>query len=127
VSGKALTAFKAKVREVTGRTRGRTICQIMAELRTMILGWRAYFGFTEVSSPLREMDKWIRRLRSYHWKQWGRRGCRELRKRGVDRELAWNTCKSAHGPWRLSRSPALSIALSARYFAALGLPNLVEG
>jgi RNA-directed DNA polymerase len=128
VSEKALAAFKAKVREVTGRTRGRTIRQIVTELRTAILGWREYFGIAEVSSPLRDLDKWIRRrLRSYHWKQWGRRGYRELRKRGVDRELAWNTCKSAHGPWRLSRSPALTIALSARYFAALGLPNLVEG
>jgi hypothetical protein len=69
--------------------------------------------------------KW-RRLRSYHWRQWGRRGYRELRKRGVGRQLAWNTVKSAHGPWRLSQSPALAIALPQRYFAALGLPSLVE-
>jgi RNA-directed DNA polymerase len=127
VSEKALKAFRAKVREVTNRTRGRTIRQIVAELRRTILGWRAYFKFTEVPSPLRDLDKWIRRrLRSYHWKQWGRRGYRELRKRGVSRDLAWNTAKSAQGPWRLSQSPALVIALPARYFAALGLPNLVE-
>ena len=127
VSGKALKTFQAKVREVTSRTRGRTTRQIVAELRSTILGWRAYFGFTEVPSPLRDLDKWIRRrLRSYHWKQWGRRGYRELRKRGVSRDLAWNTCKSAHGPWRLSQSPALVIALPWRYFAALGLPSLVE-
>ena len=127
VSAKALQAFKANVRTVTGRTRGRTIRQIVAELRTLVLGWRAYFGFTEVPSPLRDLDKWIRRrLRSYHWKQWGRRGYRELRKRGVSRDLAWNTAKSAHGPWRLSQSPALVIALPGRYFSALGLPSLVE-
>ena len=127
VSEKALKTFQAKVREVTSRTRGRTTRQIVAELRSTILGWRAYFGFTEVPSPLRDLDKWIRRrLRSYHWKQWGRRGYRELRKRGVSRDLAWNTCKSAHGPWRLSQSPALVIALPWRYFAALGLPSLVE-
>lgn len=127
VSEKALKAFRAKVREVTSRTRGRTIRQIVAELRRTILGWRAYFRFTEVPSPLRDLDKWIRRrLRSYHWKQWGRRGYWELRKRGVSRDLAWNTAKSAHGPWRLSQSPALVIALPARYFAALGLPNLIE-
>ena len=126
VSAKALQAFKANIRTVTGRTRGRTIRQIVAELRTLVLGWRAYFGFTEVPSPLRDLDKWIRRrLRSYHWKQWGRRGYRELRKRGVSRDLAWNTAKSAHGPWRLSQSPALVIALPGRYFAALGLPRLV--
>jgi len=127
VSEKALKTFQAKVREVTSRTRGRTTRQIVAELRSTILGWKAYFGFTEVPSPLRDLDKWIRRrLRSYHWKQWGRRGYRELRKRGVSRALAWNTCKSAHGPWRLSQSPALVIALPWRYFAALGLPSLVE-
>ena len=35
-------------------------------------------------SLLRELDKWIRRrLRCYAWKQWGPRGYRELRKRGV--------------------------------------------
>jgi RNA-directed DNA polymerase len=127
VSGKAVLAFKAKVRELTCRTRGRTLSQIVAELRRYILGWRGYFGFAEVTSLLLDLDKWIRRrLRSYHWKQWGRRGYRELRKRGISRDLAWNTAKSAHGPWRLSRSPALAIALPARYFAALGLPNLVE-
>jgi RNA-directed DNA polymerase len=127
VSEKALKAFKVKVRELTGRTRGRTIQQIVQELRQLILGWRAFFGFAEVRSSLRDLDKWIRRrLRSYHWKQWGRRGYRELRKRGVGRQLAWNTATSAHGPWRLSQSPALAIALPQRYFAALGLPSLHE-
>jgi len=127
VSDKAVLAFKVKVRELTGRTRGRTMVQIVRELRTYILGWRGYFGFAEVTSPFLDLDKWIRRrLRSYHWKQWGRRGYRELRKRGISRDLAWNTAKSAHGPWRLSQSPALAIALPARYFAVLGLPSLVE-
>jgi RNA-directed DNA polymerase len=39
--GKALQAFKAKVRERTGRTRGRTIRQIVPELRQRILGGRS--------------------------------------------------------------------------------------
>ncbi len=125
VSAKALTAFKQKVRRLSRRTRGRTINTIVAELRKYIQGWKAYFQLAEVTSPLRDLDKWIRRrLRSYHWKQWGRRGYRELRKRGVEIKLAWNTSKSAHGPWRLSRSPALYFALSNKYFAALGLPSV---
>jgi RNA-directed DNA polymerase len=103
VSEKALKACKATVRALTGRTRGRTIRQIVTELRQLMRGWRAFVGFAEVRSPLRDLDKWIRRrLRSYHWKPWGRRRYRELRKRGVDRRLAWNTVKSAHGPWHLS-------------------------
>jgi RNA-directed DNA polymerase len=125
VSEKALKAFKVKGRELTGRTRGRTIRQSVPDLRQLILGWRAFFGVAEVRSPRRDLDKWIRRrLRSYHWTPGGRRGYRELRQRGVGRQLAWNTAKSAHGPWRLRQSPARAIALPQRYFAALGLPSL---
>ena len=125
VGDKALKSFKTKVREITRRTRGRTLSGIIEELKSYILGWKAYFGFCEVLSPLKELDKWVRRrLRSYAWKQWGRAGYRELRKRGVEQMLAWNTCKSAHGPWRLSQSPALGIALPGQYFRSLGLPSL---
>jgi RNA-directed DNA polymerase len=128
VSEKALKAFKAKVRAITGRTRGRTIRQIVQELRQLMRGWRAFFGVAEGRSPLRDLDKWIRRrLRSDHWKPWGRKRYRERRKRGVSRQLAWNTVKSAHGPWRLRQSPARAIALPQRSFAALGLPSLLEG
>ncbi|MBI4721134.1 MAG: group II intron reverse transcriptase/maturase [Chitinivibrionia bacterium] len=125
ISPKALHAFKERVREITQRTRGRRIEQVVKELRSYLIGWRSYFGFSEVRGIFKELDSWVRRrLRSYLWKQWGRRGYRELRKRGVSRDLAWNTAKSAHGPWRLSRSPALAFALPAKYFCSLGLPQL---
>lgn len=125
VSTGAMDELKANVRRLTQRTRGRTLKQIIEELRVALQGWLAYFGFAEIRSPLAELDKWIRRkLRCYQWKQWGRAGYRRLRALGVSRELAWNTAKSAHGPWRLSRSPALNHAMDSAYFAALGLPTL---
>ena len=125
ISPKSIKRFKERVREITCRVRGRRIEVIVKELRQFMLGWRAYFNITEVRYVLRELDSWVkRRLRCYLWKQWGRRGYRELLKRGVSRDLAWNTAKSAHGPWRLSRSPGLAFALPAKYFAGLGLPRL---
>lgn len=125
ISSKAVKRFKSRIREITRRVRGRRIEVIVRELRRFMLGWQAYFDFTEVRYILKELDSWIkRRLRCYLWKQWGRRGYRELLKRGVSRDLAWNTAKSAHGPWRLSRSPGLTFALPAKYFARLGLPRL---
>lgn len=125
VADKAIDKLKDRVRELTRRTRGNRIEVIAAELRESLLGWKAYFGITEVLSPLRDIDKWIRRkLRCYLWKQWGPAGYRELRKRGVSVREAWNTSKSAHGPWRLSKTPALAIALPLAYFKNLGVPSL---
>lgn len=125
VSEKAIRKLKTTIRGLSRRTRGHSIFTIIAELRKSLLGWKAYFDISEVLSPLRDVDKWIRRkLRCYRWKQWGRSGYRQLRRSGVDRFLAWNTSKSAHGPWRLSASPALYRAMPNRYFRDLGLPEL---
>lgn len=125
VSEKANRKLKVTIRELSRRTRGHSLLTIITQLRETLLGWKAYFGIAEVLSPLRDIDKWIRRkLRCYLWKQWGRSGYRMLRRLGVDRQLAWNTAKSEHGPWRLSKSPALYRALQNRYFKDLGLPEL---
>jgi len=125
VADRAIEKLKDRVRELTRRTRGTSIGKIVAELRETLLGWKAYFGIAEVLSPLREIDKWVLcPLRCYLWKQWGPAGYRELRKRGVTVREAWNTSKSAHGPWRLSKTPALAFALPLRFFINLGLPSL---
>ncbi|WP_048495651.1 reverse transcriptase domain-containing protein [Marinobacter subterrani] len=125
VASKAITKLKTQIRILSRRTRGHSLARVIADLKETLLGWKAYFDEAEELSPLRDLDKWIRRrMRSYVWKQWGRRGYRELRKRGVSVRLAWNTAKSAHGPWRLSHSPALRHALPARLFRSYGLPEL---
>ncbi|MCB1806740.1 MAG: group II intron reverse transcriptase/maturase [Candidatus Competibacteraceae bacterium] len=125
VAEKAIDRLQANIRQLSRRTRGYSLRQIIAELKKTLLGWKAYFDLSEVLSPLRDLDKWLRRrLRCYQWKQWGRSGYRRLRKLGVPRVLAWNTAKSAHGPWRISHSPALYQAMPKRYFRDLGLPEL---
>ena len=101
---------------------------IVAELRETLLGWKAYFGIAEVLSPLREIaNRKRRQSRCYLWKQWGPAGYRELRKRGVSVREAWNTSKSAHGPWRIYQTLAFAFALPLRFFETLGLPSLAPG
>ena len=125
VSNDAILKLKAAVRILSRRTRGHSLFRVIADLEKTLLGWKAYFDISEVLIALRDVDKWIRRkLRCYLWKQWCRSGYRQLRRLGVERQLAWNTAKSAHGPWRLSASPALYRALPNRYFRGLGLPEL---
>jgi RNA-directed DNA polymerase len=75
----------------------------------------------------RKLDEWIRgRLRAIAWKQWRRETHRyaELRRCGVGRDLAAQSAGSPHGPWRLSNSPALTIALPNVFLGSLGLPSL---
>ncbi|WLC17206.1 group II intron reverse transcriptase/maturase [Bradyrhizobium diazoefficiens] len=127
IAPQALARFKAKVRELTRRTRGRCLVQIAKELSTYLIGWHGYFGFCQTPSVLRVLDQWIRRrLRAVAWKQWkyGPARFAELRRRGVGRDLAAQTAGSPRGPWRLANSPALTIALPNGFFASLGLASV---
>jgi len=128
ISPQAIERFKERIRRLTKRTRGISIEQMIGGLRRYLIGWRGYFGFCETPSVLADLESWTRRrLRSFLWKQWkrGRIRFRELRRRGIGIGLAARTAGSAHGSWRLSASPALSIALPNSFFASLGFPSLV--
>ena len=127
IAPQAIARFKARVRELTRRTCGRSLDQIAKELSTYLVGWRGYFGFCQTPSVLSALDQWIRRrLRAIAWKQWkrGRTRFAELRRRGVGRDLAAQTAGSPHGPWRLAASPALNIALQTIFFRSLGLASV---
>ena len=127
IAPKALQRFKVRVRELTARTRGKSIQQIAEELSGYLRGWKSYFGFCQTPSVLWGLDQWLRRrLRSLVWKQWkrGPTRYRHLRKAGVRADLAAHTAGSAHGPWRIAHSPALNIALPNAYFDSLAIPRL---
>ena len=127
IAPKAILRFKDRVRELTRRTRGVSIERMAKDLTQYLRGWIGYFGQCQTPSVLARLETWLRRrLRSAMWKQWKRGTVRfaELRKRGVGKDLAAQTAGSAHGPWHLANSPALSIALPNAYFETLGLPRL---
>ena len=129
IAPQAIARFKAKVRELTRRSRGRSLAQVIKQLSIYLSGWRGYFGFCQTPSVLRALDKWIRRrLRAIAWKQWkyGRARFAELRRRGVGRDLAAQTAGSPHGPWRLANSPALSFALPIAFLRSRGLAFIAE-
>jgi Group II intron, maturase-specific domain len=128
IAPKAIVRFKVRIRELTRRTRGISLPKMVADTATYLRGWLGYFGECQTPSVLKSLESWLRRrLRSVVWKQWkrGRTRFKELRKRGVSKPLAARTAGSAHGPWRIANSPALSIALPNAYFDSLGLPAMV--
>src|SRR6266702_190288 len=130
IAPKAIVRFKERIREITHKARGQSMKKVMEELAQYIKGWRGYFGFCETPSVLQGLDSWVRRrVRCAFWRQWktGRKRFAELVRRGVSEELAANTAGSRRGPWHVSQSPALGIALSNAALASLGLPSLVAG
>jgi RNA-directed DNA polymerase len=127
IAPQALARLKAKVRELTRRSKGASLARIVEDLSRYLTGWRGYFGLCKTPSVLQRLDAWIRRrLRAIAWKQWkrGRTRFAELRRRGVKVHLAAQTAGSIHGPWRLSNSPALAIALPTAFLSRLGLVTL---
>lgn len=127
IAPKALLRCKEKIRELMGRGRGISVEQMSKELASYLRGWKSYFGFCETPSILEGLDRWIRhQLRSAIWKQWkrGKVRFRELRTRGVGKNLAAQTAGTRHSCWRIAHSPALNHALPTAYFDSLGLPRL---
>ena len=124
VHWKSIKRFKERVREITARRRGRSLLQVIGELREFMNGWWNYFGITESFNRLRPLAHWIRRrLRALVWKHWKNRRTRvgELLKRGVFRNYAVTTGCARKGPWRMSKVKWVHIALPDAYFTSLGL------
>jgi RNA-directed DNA polymerase len=127
ISPQALEKFKLRVRVITNRNRGRSIEQVIKDLARYLNGWADYFGYCQTPSVLKNLDSWIRRrLRSLIWRQWKlcRPRVRELVRRGVSLKKAWDVAKSGKGPWRMSHTSMLQVALPDSYFTGLGLPRL---
>ena len=123
IAPQSLVRFKERVRKLTGR--GRSLSVVVIELNRYLRGWLGYYRHTEWPTQLRELDSWIRRrLRRYIWRAWqrSRRRYRILRAHGVEARHAWRVVH--FGPWRASRSPAVTRVLSNAYFSALGLVSL---
>ena len=126
VSDKALETFKQRIRQLTRRTGGRSIGEVIEKLRSYVPGWKAYFGLAQTPRVWRGLDEWMRRrMRALHLKHW-RRGktiYRELLKMGATPHVAQSVAALSHCWWRNSRT-ALHHVLTIAYFDRLGMPRL---
>ena len=126
VAKETLGAMKARVRQITARSGGRSLIQVCGELREYLMGWKAYFRLAQTPRIFAELDEWIRhRLRALQLKQWkrGRTIYRELRARGLSQRTAAQVAVNGRRWWH-NASMAINIALPNRCFARLGLPEV---
>lgn len=126
VAEKPLAAFKRRVRQLTGRSGGRSMQQVVDGLRPYLLGWKAYFGLAQTPGIWRELDEGLRhRLRAVQLKQW-KRGTtiyRELRALGANPGVARQVAANSRRWWRNS-GKLINSVLDIAWFDRLGLPRL---
>ena len=127
VASKALKVMKGRVREITRKTRGRAVGQVVAELSAYLIGWRGYFGYTDVPGDLRSVEGWIRRrmrcLILYQYRN-PRRAYKALRALGASERVAKKIALNIRHWWRNSKGSVHHV-LTNRYLARLGVPLLV--
>ena len=126
VAAKPLATFKQRVRELTRRSGGRSMGEVVEVLRPYLLGWKAYFGLAQTPRIWLSLDEWLRhRLRAIQLKHW-KRGTtmhRELRALGASEGVAQRVAGNSSSWWRNS-DRLLKTVMTIAYFDRLGLPRL---
>lgn len=126
VADKPMATFKQRIRELTRRSGGRSMGEVVQRLRPYMLGWKAYFGLSQTPKVWRTLDEWLRhRLRAIQLKHW-KRGTvmfRELLALGASAGVARRVAANSHRWWRNS-GMLLNSVLMIAYFDGLGVPRL---
>jgi hypothetical protein len=126
VADKPMATFKQRIRQLTRRSGGRSLEQVVQRLRPYMLGWKAYFGLSQTPKVWRTLDEWLRhRMRAIQLKHW-KRGTtmfRELRALGASVDVAAQVAANSRRWWRNS-DRLLKTTLTIAYFDALGVPRL---
>ena len=126
IAPKALDKFKAQIRDMTRRTRGISLQQLIEDLRPYLIGWRGYFGFCQTPRVLTNLEAWIRRITLVSLAAVAGTGTTASTNCAV---AAYQSSEavaagSPTGFWRMSGHPAVQQALRNHYFDSLGLPRL---
>jgi RNA-directed DNA polymerase len=127
VAAKNVQRFKHRIRELTGRSRGISMDQRLAELGRYLRGWTGYFALAAQLKLFDQFDQWIRRrLRMCFWKRWRlvRTRIRNLLALGVPRRQAIRHGKSRKGPWHMAKTIASGVGMTNAWLQEQGLLSL---
>jgi len=126
VADKPMAAFKHRIRQLTRRSGGRSMTDVVERLRLYVRGWKGYFRMAQTPRIWSELDQWMRhRLRAIQLKQWKRSSTifRELTKLGAKPERAQRVAANSRCWWRNS-GMLLNSVLTLAWADKLGVPRL---
>jgi RNA-directed DNA polymerase len=126
VAAKPMATYKQRIRQLTRRSGGRSMAEVVERLRPYVLGWKAYFRLSQTPRVWRTLDEWTRhRLRAIQLKHWKRGSTmyRELKALGATETVARRVAGNSRCWWRNS-DRLLKTVLTIAYFDRLRVPRL---
>lgn len=129
VHEKSVQRLKTSIKEMTSRSNGKSLEWKFMKLKQKVQGWINYYRIANMKTLLKELDGWLRRrIRLCIWKQWKRVRTRfkELIRRGISKDKAWEYANTRKGYWRISASPIMNIAYKDKDLAELGLMDMTK-
>jgi RNA-directed DNA polymerase len=125
VASQALDKLRERIRQLTRRSRGRSLEQIAADLRAYVPGWKAYFRLAQTPTVMQALDQWLRhRLRAVqlvHWRRGPTAYC-ALRRLGARVDEALCIAGNLRRWWHTS-ALGVNRLLPIAYFDRLGVPK----
>ncbi|MDA3879002.1 MAG: group II intron reverse transcriptase/maturase [Prolixibacteraceae bacterium] len=115
--------FKAKLKEITRKTKPKSFDQRICELNRYVNGWIESRKYANIKAKLNELDGWLRnRLRYCIWHHWKKpeRKRKNLIRLGVEAGQAYAWSRSNMGGWAIAQSPILGTTITVNRFKQRG-------
>lgn len=116
--------LKDNLRELTSRSAGQSLWEVIEQVNQKLTGWIEYFQLARMKGFMQEIGQWMRRrLRCLRLKQCKRTHAiaRFLMSLGENERSAWMLALSGKGWWRLADTPQAHRAMDLRWFKDTGL------
>lgn len=129
VEEKRWKTLKAKLKDITRKTRPMSFDQRMQKLKEVQRGWINYFRFASIQNKLNELDGWLRnRIRYCIWTDWKKpeRKRKNLIRLGVDPAHAYQWSRSRMGGWAIAQSPILNTTITIKRLTQRGYESLLH-
>ena len=114
---------KAKLKKLTSRSQGRSLDDVLYNLKIYMRGWLGYYGIAEMKNTMEEWNGWLRRrIRMCIWKQWKKPKTKveNLKKLGMEPWKAYRNGNTRKGYWAIAGSGILTHTITNERLARRG-------
>ena len=114
---------KAKLKKLTSRSQGRSLDDVLYNLKIYMRGWLGYYEIAEMKNTMEEWNGYLRRrIRMCIWKQWKKPKTKveNLKKLGMEPWKTYRNGNTRKGYWAIAGSGILTQTITNERLARRG-------